>query len=136
MTARNSDEIIKTISIHIKPQDNGQYACQLSLSLGESSRENILCYGQTQEHAIAIALEQLADNYRQIAQKQQNQDWDAVEHSESGEPIEKDYHVIVYYERIAQAPSKFEAMLDTMLGNTVVENAQITVIEIAPDRAN
>ena len=131
MTASNSDEMIETISINVQLQDNGQYVCQLSPYLRDSPRENMLCYGQTKEHAIAIALEQLADSYRRIAQKQQNPDWHTVEHSESGEPIEKHYHVILHYERIAQAESKFEAMHDTMLGNTVVENAQITVIEIA-----
>ncbi|MBA3920635.1 MAG: hypothetical protein H0X31_02580 [Nostocaceae cyanobacterium] len=60
-------------------------------------------------------------------------EWDAVERSESGEPIEKRYHVILHYERIAEAESKFYAMHDTMMGNTVVENAMISVIEIAPD---
>ncbi|NER24528.1 MAG: hypothetical protein F6J86_42895 [Symploca sp. SIO1B1] len=126
----------QTISINVQPQDNGKFVCQLSPSLRDSPRENRLCYGQTKEHAIAIALEQLADSYRRIADEQQNSDWYTVEHSESGEPIEKHYHVILHYERIAQAESKFEAMHDTMLGNTVVENAQITVIEIDPEGIN
>ena len=48
-------------------------------------------------------------------------------------PIEKHYHVILHYERIAEAESKFEAMHDTIMGNTVVENAKISVLEISPD---
>ncbi|MDJ0677874.1 MAG: hypothetical protein QNJ36_21240, partial [Calothrix sp. MO_167.B42] len=50
--------------------------------------------------------------------------------SASGEPIEKRYHVILHYERIIKAESKFEALQDTLLGNTVVENATVTLIEI------
>ena len=77
--------------------------------------------------------EKLADDYRSLAEERQNIDWELVECSETGEPIIKHYHVILHYERIAEAESKFEAMQDTMMGNTVVENAQITVIEIEPD---
>ncbi|RCJ28384.1 hypothetical protein A6770_23950 [Nostoc minutum NIES-26] len=132
MTDVNPD-ITGTITIAVQPQDNGQYVCQLSSSLNDSPRENIQCYGQTKEHAIAIALEQLADDYRQIAEERQNIAWDTVERSDSGEPIAKHYHVILHYERIAEEESKFEAMHNTIMGNTVVENANITVIEIDPD---
>ncbi len=126
-------QIIGTITIAVQPQDNGQYICQLSSSLSNSPRENIQCYGQNKEHAIAIALEQLAHEYRRIAEERQNIDWDSVERSDSGEPITKHYHVILHYERIAEEESKFEAMHNTIMGNTVVENANITVIEIDPD---
>ena len=122
-----------TITIAVQPQENGQYICQLSSSLSDSPRENIQCYGQTKEHAIAIALEQLASEYRRMAEERQNIAWDTVERSNSGEPIAKHYHVILHYERIAEEESKFEAMHNTIMGNTVVENANITVIEIAPD---
>ncbi|WP_221643802.1 hypothetical protein [Nostoc sp. UCD121] len=50
--------------------------------------------------------------------------------SESGEAIQKHYHVILHYERVGKAESKFEAMQDTLMGNTVVENAKVTLIEI------
>jgi phosphoribosylformylglycinamidine (FGAM) synthase PurS component len=43
--------------------------------------------------------------------------------------------VILHYETITIAESKFEAMHDTMMGNTVVENALISVIEVSPDLA-
>lgn len=93
MTENNPDRITGTISITVLSQTNGQYVCQLSTSLGDRPSYDIRCYGQTQEHAIAIALEKLADEYRQMAEERQNIDWDAVERSESGEPIKKQYHV-------------------------------------------
>lgn len=133
MTEINPNQITGTIAITVFSQDNGQYVCQMLPSLSDRPRDEIRCYGQTKEHAIAIALEQLADEYRQIAEELQNRDWEAVEGLESGEPIEKHYHVILHYERIAEAESKFEAMHDTILGNTVVENAKITLIEIDSD---
>lgn len=123
--------ITGTITINVQ-DDNGKYVCQVSSSLEYPSNE-IRCCGQTPEHAIAIALEQLASEYRQIAEEHQNIDWDLVERSETGEPITKHYHVILHYERIAESESKFEAMHDTMMGNTVVENAKITLIEIDAD---
>ena len=123
--------ITGTITINVQ-DDNGEYVCQVSSSLEYPSNE-IRCCGQTPEHAIAIALEQLASEYRQIAEEHQNIDWDLVERSETGEPITKHYHVILHYERIAESESKFEAMHDTMMGNTVVENAKITLIEIDAD---
>jgi hypothetical protein len=133
MTEMNPEQITGTISIAVLPQDNGQYVCQISSSLGDRSSDCIRFYGQTKEHAIANALEKLADDYRQRAEDNQNIDSLAVERSDSGEPLEKHYHVILHYERIAEAESKFEAMHDTILGNTVVENAKISVIEISPD---
>ncbi|WP_017651241.1 hypothetical protein [Fortiea contorta] len=133
MTEINPDQITGSISITVLPQKNGQYVCQISPSLNDSSGEDLRCYGQTKEHAIAIALEQLADDYRRRAQEQQNIDWDTVERSDSGEPITKHYHVILHYERIAEEESKFEAMHNTIMGNTVVENAKITIIEIDSD---
>jgi hypothetical protein len=121
--------ITGTVTINVQGEDNGQYICQISSSLDQLTDE-IRCSGQTEEHAIAIALEQLASKYRQIAEERQNIDWDAVEHSEAGEVIQKRYHVILHYERIGKAESKFEAMQDTLMGNTVVENAKVTLIEI------
>lgn len=133
MTDMTPDRITGTLSITVLPQANGQYVCQLSSSLSDSPRTDIQCYGQTKEHAVAIALEQLADNYRRIAEEYQNLDWDVVERSEFGAPIDKHYHVVLHYERIVEAESKFKAMHDTLMGNTVVEDAKITIIEIAND---
>jgi hypothetical protein len=150
MTQMNPNRITGTISITVLPQDNGQYVCQISSSLGDRSSDYTHFYGQTKEHAIcanlrqrqgrtqqrfaiANALEKLADDYRQQAEDSQDIDSLAVELSDSGTPIEKHYHVILHYERIAEAESKFEATHDTILGNTVVENAKISAIEISPD---
>ncbi len=133
MTEVNPNQITGTIAITVLPEEDGHYVCQMSPSLSDRFRDDTLYSGQTKEHAIAIALEQLAEDYRQIAEEQQNRDWDMVERSESGEPIVKHYHVVLHYEQIAEAESKFEAMHNTILGNTVVENAKIAVIEIAPD---
>ncbi|MDJ0620170.1 MAG: hypothetical protein QNJ63_26100 [Calothrix sp. MO_192.B10] len=102
--------ITKTVTINVFSDDNGRYLCRISPSVDQPSHE-IRCCGQSEEHAIAIALEQLASQYRQIAEKRQNKDWEAVERSASGEPIEKRYHVILHYERIIKAESKFEARL-------------------------
>lgn len=133
MTDMKPDQMTGTITIAVLPQTNGHYVCQLSPSLSDRLTEDIRCYGQTKEHAIAIALEQLAEAYRRMAEEHQNLDWDVVERSESGEPIEKQYHVMLHYEDTITAESKFEAMHNTIVGNTVVENATITVVEIDPD---
>ncbi len=133
MTQMNPDGITGTISITVLPQDNGQYVCEIASSLSDRSNNCTRFYGQTKEHAIAIALESLADEYRQKVEEEQNIGWLAVERAESGEPIQKHYHVILHYEEIAEAESKFEARHNTLLGNTVVENAKISVIEISPD---
>ncbi|MDZ8264588.1 hypothetical protein [Nostoc sp. ChiQUE01b] len=121
--------ITETITINVEADENEQYICILSSSIDELRDENHYC-GQTREHAIAIALEQLASKYRQIAEEGQNKDWLAVERSESGEAIQKHYHVILHYECLGRAESKFEAMQDTLMGNTVVENTKVTLIEI------
>jgi phosphoribosylformylglycinamidine (FGAM) synthase PurS component len=133
MTETNPEHLTGTLSIAVLPQEAGEFLCQLSSCFSDRNPEDIQCYGQTPDHAIAIALEQLAETYRQRAEERQNLDWEAVEHSETGTPIEQRYHVMVHYEDTITAESKFEAMHNTLLGNTVVENAKITVIKIADD---
>lgn len=133
MTEANLEQMTGTISINVFPQDNGQYVCQLSPSFNDHSKDEIRCYGQTKEHAMAIALEHLAEHYRQMAEEQQSIEWDMVERADSGEPMAKQYHIMLHYEDTITAESKFEAMHNTIIGNTVVENAKITVIEIADD---
>jgi hypothetical protein len=49
------------------------------------------------------------------------------------QPIHKRYHVILHYETIAEDESTFEARHNTIMGNTVVENAMIAIVEIDPD---
>ena len=125
-----SNSSTENFAITVYPQNNGQYICEFS----NLSTNTIRCYGQTREHAIANALEKLAADYRQIAEdQQQNIGWDEIKKSETGEVIENSYHVILHYEDIIEVESKFEAMHNTIMGNTVVENAIITVIEIDKD---
>ena len=134
MTQINPDRTAGKIAIDVCAQSNDRYLCQISSSLSDRPDDTMNFYGQTKEHAIAIALEHLADEYREKAEESQNHlDWDAVELSDSGEPIEKCYHVILHYERIAKEESKFEAMQNTLLGNTVVERGKLSIIEISPD---
>ena len=133
MTQINPDRITGTIAIDVCAQSNGQYLCQIASSLSDRPDDSTNFYGQTKEHAIAIALENLADEYRQKAEESQNINSLAVETSDSGEPINKYYHVIVHYERIAEDESKFEAFHNTIIGNTVVENAKVSIIEIDRD---
>ncbi len=125
----NQDAITLTISLTVLPQENGRYLCQISPTLTAQNRTGETFSGQTPEHALAVALEHLADEYRTAAsQSQENTETVEASHGQ-----EKRYHVILHYERIANEESKFEAMHNTLLGNTVVENAKCTVIEISPD---
>ena len=133
MSETNPNLISENFSITVNLENNGYYLCQLSNPLPDPSQNTINCYGQTQEHAIAIALEQLAEKYRQIAEEAQNIDMLTVERSADGEAINKLYHVTLNFECIIDAESKFEAMQGTMMGSTVVENSKITVIEVGED---
>ena len=133
MTDPTTDRITGTLSINVQPQPNGHYHCQLVPALSDGPREDIQCHGKTKEHAIAIALEKLAESYRQQAEEDQKIDDLAVTHDEAGVPIAKQYHVILHYERIAEDESKFEAFHNTIIGNTVVENAMISIVEIDSD---
>jgi hypothetical protein len=120
-----------TIHLSLTSEANGQTLCQRMIQHGEDQPEAPQTFaGQSQNHAIAIALEHLAEQYRKAAEEQQPGDWDAVERSPSGDIIQQRYHVILHYERIAEDESKFEAMHNTRMGNTVVENATITVIKV------
>ncbi|HBE20568.1 MAG TPA: hypothetical protein DEG17_13085 [Cyanobacteria bacterium UBA11149] len=133
MTETNPDRITGTIAIAVFPQDNGQYVCEITPSLSNRTPNCTRFHGQTKEHAIAIALENLAHQYREEAESDQNIDYLAVEKSESGEAIQNHYHITVHYEEIAEGESKFEARHNTILGNTIVENANISVIKVCPE---
>jgi hypothetical protein len=125
--------ITETFSIIVQPQANGQYFCQLSSAWNDSPIASIQCHGQTKEHAIAIALENLASKYRRMAEASQKIDSLAIERTESGDAIDKHYHVMLHYECIIEDESKFSASHNAIMGNTVVENAEITLVEIAPE---
>jgi hypothetical protein len=133
MTEPTANCITGIFSVGILPQANGQYICKLSSDLNNAPRDDIQCYGQTKDHAIAIALEKLAAHYRELVELEQNLAWDAVTRTETGELINKRYHIILHYETIAEDESTFEARHNTIMGNTVVENAMIAIVEIDPD---
>src|SRR5712692_3394335 len=121
------------IAITVIPQANGRYICEVTPSLEGRTGPTKRFHGQNPKHAIAIALENLARTFRMEAEAEQNIDWEAVDRSPSGGVNEKRFHVILHYERVAQEESKFEAMVNTQMGNTVVENAEITIIQVDPD---
>lgn len=123
------------IAITIIPQANGRYICEVSPSLAGRADPTMRFHGQDPKHAVAIALENLARVFRMESEADQNIAWEAVEKSPSGKANNKCSHVILHYERIADEESKFEAMLNTQMGNTVIENADISVIQVDPDLA-
>lgn len=130
MAEFNLDTIHGNIAFTILSQSNGLYSCEVASTLADSPIDPQISYGQSADHAISIALEQLAHAYRERAEEQQNLDSLAVERSSSGEVIEKEYHVVVHFEHIITEESKFEAFHNTIVGNTVVENAQVIVVQI------
>ncbi len=128
----NSSEITGTLGVTVRAKSAGNYVCQLSRSINNAPATDILCDGQTPEHALAIALEQLAAEYRQIAEESQNIPTLAVDKTAEGQVIEKYFHVTVHFDVIFKDESKFEAIHNTLVGNTVVENAMVTAISIDP----
>jgi hypothetical protein len=132
--ASKNDKITDALEIEVSFKGDGQYFCRLSRlpEIGSAPIANISCDGQLPEHALAIALEQLASEYRRMAEEIQNIPTLAVEKTAEGEPISKCFHVTVHFEGIFRGESKFEAIHNTLTGNTVVENAKVTAIEVDP----
>jgi hypothetical protein len=119
------------VNLTLTSESSGQVLCQRIVQQDQDQPGDPQTFaGQSQNHAIAIALEHLAEQYRKAAEDEQAGDWDAVERSPNGDIIQQRYHVILHYERIAEDESKFEAMHNTIMGNTVVENATIAVIKV------
>jgi hypothetical protein len=121
------------IAFIVTPQANGRYVCKLKSPLAGETDATKPYHGQTPNHAIANALEDLARALRVEVEAGQNVDWDAVDQSPTGKVIDKHFHVILHYERLVEDESKFDAMQNTQLGNTVVENAELTIIRVDPD---
>lgn len=122
-----------SIALTITSQPDGRTVCRVTPSLDGLAGETRDFYGQNVKHAIAIALENLAYVLRTEADAEQKIDPEAVEWSPSGSVVEKRFHVIAHYEDVIEDESKFEATVSTLLGNTVVEGAQVSVIQIDPD---
>ncbi len=121
-----------TIGVHVVPQPNGSWVCTMTSSFAGRERATKSVHGQSPNHAIALALEGVALAFRREAEAEQNVDPEAVDRSPSGEIINKRFHVILHYEDVAEEESKFEAMANTLLGNTVIENAEVSIIQIDP----
>ena len=117
------------ITITVIPEPSGRYICEVTPSLEGSIVPTKKFHGQTPKHAIAIAFEDLARTFRREAEADQMIDGDAVDRSPSGTVNEKRFHVIPHYERIADEASKFEALVSMQLGHTVIENAEITLVQ-------
>jgi hypothetical protein len=138
--ASKDDETTDTLKIKVLPKGDGQYVCRLSRSpkvpakllASSSHKADISCDGQLPEHAIAIALEQLAAKYRRLAEEIQSIPTLSVEKNAEGKVIEKCFHVTVHFEGIFKGKSKFEVIHNTLMGSTVVESAWVTAIEIDP----
>jgi hypothetical protein len=81
-----------TISVSVSPE-NGGYSCQVSSSFNS---ETIRFYGETQDHAIAIALECMAAQYRNEAEQKQNGDLNIEEAMLAKHPELKRYHVTLH----------------------------------------
>jgi phosphoribosylformylglycinamidine (FGAM) synthase PurS component len=122
-----------SFAIAIAAEANGQYVCEVTPSMEGQSLPTMRFHGQNPNHAIAIALENLARSFRIAAEAEQKIDWDAVNRLPSGEVKPTRFHVILHYEHVGEDESKFEAMANTQLGNTVIENAEISVIQVDPD---
>jgi trehalose-6-phosphatase len=122
-----------TIAFTVIPQANGRCVGRLTSTLAGGNGAGKAFHGQTANHAIANALENLARALRMEVEAGQSLDWDAVDRSPSGKVIDKHFHVILHYERLVEDESKFDAMQNTQLGNTVVENAELTIIQVDPD---
>jgi len=120
------------IAITVIPHEKGHCICEVSLAFQRREISVRRFYGQTSNHAIAMALEDLAREFRMEAEAEQNIDWDATDVSPTGKVKEKHFHVVVHFERVIDDESKFEAMHSTLMGNTVVENAEVSLVQVDP----
>jgi hypothetical protein len=121
------------IAITIITQAGGRCVCEMTPSLEGRTGPSVRFHGQNPKYAIAVGLESLARTLRLETEAEQQVDWEAVDGSPSGAVKERRFHVILHYERVAEEESKFEAMHNTLLGNTAVENAEIAIIQVDPD---
>jgi hypothetical protein len=122
-----------TSTITVISQAGGRCVCEMTPSLEGRTGPAMRFHGQSAKHAIAVGLESLARTLRLEAEAEHEVDWEAVDRSPSGAVQEKRFHVILRYERVMEEESRFEAMHNTLLGNTVVENAEIAIIQVDPD---
>lgn len=121
------------IAITVTPQQNGHYICEAVPSIMSQTDSFVSAYGQHPKHAIANALERIALQLRLDVEADQNIDADEVERTDDGEIIEKTFHIVVHYETVYADQSKFDAMVETQMGNTMVERGDFSMIQIDPE---
>jgi hypothetical protein len=127
----HTQHFYQVIALRVLSGEDGRYHCQLSSSLSNQSSDRQVFNGETQDHAIAVALEHLAAHYRNEAERKQNEGLNAEDALRIKHLGSKRYHVSLHYEQVIEAESKFDALQNTVLGNTVVENATCTLIELS-----
>jgi hypothetical protein len=106
------------LELEVYGSENQAFICQIN---SHDVPLSSVGKGQTSEHAIAIALESLAEHYRNLAEQKEPTCQETPNHR---------YHVILHYEQVVTEESKFEALHNILLGNVVVENAKRWVIPI------
>nr|MCU0980387.1 hypothetical protein [Pirellulaceae bacterium] len=77
------------IAINVISQATGGWVCEITSSLAGRNGPTKRFHGQNQNHAIALALEDLASAFRTEAEAKQSIEWDAIERAASGEVINK-----------------------------------------------
>jgi hypothetical protein len=122
-----------SISISITREKTGRSVCEATLSIDGRTDLTTKCQGQSANHALALCLENFARKFRNEAEAEQNIPWNAVDRSQAGQFARERYHVTLHYEVVADEGSKFEALHHTLIGNTVIENAEVTIIHIDPE---
>lgn len=115
-----SDSLTINLTLKVEANEKQTFVCQIDSNSSDAALSTV-GEGQTPEHAIAIALERLAEQYRNMAELNELT-------SEAGQ--KKRYHVILHYERMVTEDSKFDALHNILIGNVVVENAKRWAIEI------
>ena len=107
MTEFSLDTIHGNIAIAILSQSNGIYSCEVASTLADSTIDPQISYGQSSDHAISIALEQLAHAYRERAEEQQNWDSLAVERSPSVA-----VNSLIVYLSLKNEPESYNSIVD------------------------
>jgi hypothetical protein len=85
------------INLTLTPESSGQTLCQRIIQQDEDQPGEPQTFaGQNPNHAIAVALEHLAEQYRKAASEDDQSDWQAVVRSPNGDIIQQRYHVILH----------------------------------------
>lgn len=130
---RTTEQTSGNIAISVIRQANGHCLCEATASVDGCSIPTLQSHGQNPKHAIAGALENLARTFRREAEAEQNIPWNMDDDRFPAGGIEQRYHVIVHYESVGEDKTKFRAFENTLMGNTVVEEAEVSVILVDPD---